>query len=120
MNVEFIYDSRLDLSLPHINVRWTELEQDTQEHILSKWETIRGTIPDRVKTIEQEINMVHAALTEEENFERSCELNLKWPSLHQLLMTYGSGFALIHPFLEWNVNKAEKCSFTNKRNQLFR
>lgn len=85
MNIDFIYDSRLGLSIPRINEHWDELEQDTQERIVSKWESIRGTIPDRVKTIEKEINLVHKALTEEENFERSCELNLEMAELASII-----------------------------------
>lgn len=85
MSAEFIYDSRLGLSIPHINGHWSELEQESQEHVLSKWETIRGTIPDRVKAIELQIETVHEALTQEENFERSCELNLEMAELASII-----------------------------------
>ncbi|WP_227936600.1 hypothetical protein [Alkalihalobacillus deserti] len=81
MSVEFIYDSRLCLSLPSLHGSWKELNEKSQEQILAKWESIRGTIPDRIKEIEEEIETVHEQLTREEDFERSCELNLEMAEL---------------------------------------
>ncbi|WP_332689845.1 hypothetical protein [Halalkalibacter lacteus] len=52
---------------------------------MAKWETIRGTIPDRVKEIEHEIELVHEQLTNEEDFERSCELNLEMAELASII-----------------------------------
>ncbi|GAE34138.1 hypothetical protein [Halalkalibacter akibai] len=81
MTIEFIYDQRLDLFLPSIDGSWHEISKEQQEQILAKWETIRGIIPDRIKEIEQTIELVHQQLTEEEDFDRSCELNLKMAEL---------------------------------------
>jgi hypothetical protein len=85
MSVIFNYDSRLRLSLPVIQASWTELDRDSQEMVLTRWETIRGTIPDRVKEIEQQIELVHNQLTLEEDFERSCELNLEMAELASII-----------------------------------
>ncbi|MDT8859394.1 hypothetical protein N0O92_04045 [Alkalihalobacillus sp. MEB130] len=85
MSIIFNYDSRLGLSLPVISVSWTDLDKDSQEDVLAKWETIRGTIPDRVKAIERKIDVVHSQLTVEEDFERSCELNLEMAELASII-----------------------------------
>ncbi|KHF39298.1 hypothetical protein [Halalkalibacter okhensis] len=85
MSVLFKYDSRLGLPLPTIHGSWDELDKGNQEQALSKWETIRGTIPDRVKDIEHQIELVHDQLTSEEDFERSCELNLEMAELASII-----------------------------------
>ncbi|MCL7747801.1 hypothetical protein [Halalkalibacter alkaliphilus] len=85
MSVIFNYDSRLRLSLPVFQGSWTELDRDSQEKVLTRWETIRGTIPDRVKEIEQQIELVHNQLALEEDFERSCELNLEMAELASII-----------------------------------
>jgi hypothetical protein len=85
MSVEFVYDPRLRLPLPALYRTWNELDLSTQEYTLAKWETIRGAIPDRVKEIELEIESVHEQLTNEEDFERSCELNLEMAELASII-----------------------------------
>ncbi|GAE25847.1 hypothetical protein JCM9140_1866 [Halalkalibacter wakoensis JCM 9140] len=85
MSVVFNFDARLGLSIPTIQGSWTELDKEYQEHILAKWETIRGTIPDRVKIIEKQIESVHLQLTSEEDFERSCQLNLEMAELASII-----------------------------------
>jgi hypothetical protein len=77
MKIKFNYDSRLGLALPALHGSWSNLNSETQEQVLAKWETIRGMIPDRIKEIEKEIESIHEQLTQEEDFERSCELNLQ-------------------------------------------
>ncbi|MFC0557935.1 hypothetical protein [Halalkalibacter alkalisediminis] len=81
MSVEFIYDSRLGLSIPRLNSSWEDLNVTTQEQVLAKWESIRGTIPDLIKDIEKKITIVHEQLSREEDFERSCALNLEMAEL---------------------------------------
>ncbi|ARK31720.1 hypothetical protein [Halalkalibacter krulwichiae] len=81
MSVEYIFDSRLGLSIPKVEGTWSDLSIDIQQQVLAKWEAIRGTIPDRIKEIEKEIEIIHEQLTEEEDFERSCELNLEMAEL---------------------------------------
>ncbi|MFC0473254.1 hypothetical protein ACFFHM_22820 [Halalkalibacter kiskunsagensis] len=85
MSVEFVYDPRLGLSIPTLKCSWDELERITQEHVVDTWENIRGTIPDRVKEIELKIETVHEQLTNEEDFERSCELNLEMAELASII-----------------------------------
>lgn len=75
MIYHFVYDRRLGIQLPKLADHWEHYHKETQEKILMEWETIRGTIPDRMKQLEEEINRKQAQLYEEENFERSCRLN---------------------------------------------
>lgn len=85
MSMTFRYDSRLGIPLPVLSCRWEELEPIVQERILLEWEEIRGIIPDKVKELEQRIEAVHAELSEEEDFERSCALNLKMAELASVI-----------------------------------
>ncbi|WP_261177405.1 DUF4391 domain-containing protein [Anaerobacillus sp. CMMVII] len=71
----FEYDQRLGIALPDLTKDWNCLDKATQEEILVQWEQIRGDIPDRVKELENQINAKQAALFNEENFKRSCEIN---------------------------------------------
>ncbi|MDV2684768.1 hypothetical protein RYX56_10350 [Alkalihalophilus lindianensis] len=85
MDVEFVYDFRLQISLPRFHTAWDELDQDRQAQILRSWEEIRGNIPERVKELEAVINEKQAALTEELNFERSCHLNSEIAELASII-----------------------------------
>ena len=51
------------------------LSEDIQQSILLRWETIRGLIPDRIISLEKIINTKQAQLSNETNFELSCQLN---------------------------------------------
>ncbi|ADU31485.1 hypothetical protein [Evansella cellulosilytica] len=73
--IVFVFDSRLGIPVPDIKVTWDELTSSEQEEIMNKWEEVRGDIPDRIKEIEQEINTLQKKLYEEEEFQKSCELN---------------------------------------------
>ncbi|MCM3715026.1 hypothetical protein [Halalkalibacter oceani] len=85
MSMTFRYDARLGIPLPVLSCRWEEIEPNVQERILLEWEEIRGAIPDKVKELEQQIEAVHAEMTEEEDFERSCALNLKMAELASVI-----------------------------------
>ncbi|MCM3759649.1 hypothetical protein M3212_02480 [Alkalihalobacillus oceani] len=85
MSITFRYDSRLGIPLPVLSCRWEEIDPFVQERTLLEWEEIRGTIPDKVKELEQQIEAVHAELSEEEDFERSCALNLKMAELASVI-----------------------------------
>ncbi|WP_088103821.1 hypothetical protein [Halalkalibacter urbisdiaboli] len=85
MQVEFIYNKRLGISLPQLYVNWEDLDTDSQARILAEWEIIRGQIPDKVKKVEETINHTLAALTTESDFERSCELNLEMAELASII-----------------------------------
>lgn len=75
MTYEFVYDKRLGIRLPYLEHEWEAYSRETQEHILLEWENVRGTIPDRIKEIEDEINRKQAKLGQEESFADSCNLN---------------------------------------------
>ncbi|MGM7702325.1 hypothetical protein ACSVDE_11420 [Pseudalkalibacillus sp. Hm43] len=75
MTYSFQMDERLGIRLPVLNESWNQYTVQTQESILSEWETIRGKIPDRIKELEHHINEKQEQLNIEEDFERSCQLN---------------------------------------------
>nr|WP_206766882.1 hypothetical protein [Brevibacillus laterosporus] len=56
-------------------MEWEEYDPFERADILIKWEEIRSRIPDRVIALEAVINQKQAELYQEDNFERSCELN---------------------------------------------
>ena len=71
----FKYDERLNILVPHLLKDFSEYSSQVQNAILTKWEEVRGTIPDRIKLIEETINHKLALLNDEEDFEISCQLN---------------------------------------------
>lgn len=75
MDQYFSYNQRLSIDLPSIQKEWEALTLLEQQQILVHWENIRGKIPDRIKSIEEVINKKQEALSNENNFETSCELN---------------------------------------------
>jgi len=72
---DFTFDERLGIDLPSLQHAWEDYSRDRQEALLAHWESIRGTIPDRIYEIEQNINLKQDQLSIEENFETSCRLN---------------------------------------------
>ena len=48
----FIHDERLGIQLPKSNLDWNHLSDDVQQSILMQWESIRGSIPDRIADLE--------------------------------------------------------------------
>ncbi|MFD2671119.1 hypothetical protein [Marinicrinis sediminis] len=72
---DFVYNARLGIALPDIEDDWTHVSLDRRQRILLRWEEIRGSIPDRIKDLEGVINCKQERLNDEEQFERSCELN---------------------------------------------
>ena len=75
MEMYFAHDKRLGIDVPSLKRDWTRYSADTQSEILMHWEEIKGTIPDRVKELEAQINEKLHDLNEEEDFERSCLIN---------------------------------------------
>lgn len=71
----FSFDKRLGIFIPTLEKEWDQYDSSIQEMILTKWEHIRGTIPDRIKEIEGTIEHLQQQLYEEMDFERSCLLN---------------------------------------------
>ena len=72
---EFVRDDRLGIELPRLLAEWEDIAEEEQAEILACWEEIRGRIPDRIIELERSINEMQSRLGEEENFQRSCELN---------------------------------------------
>jgi hypothetical protein len=75
LNEYFTYDPRLKINLPHLIKEWDMYSLSIQNSILAEWEKIRGSIPDRIAELEDEINLKQHELNHEENFKRSCQLN---------------------------------------------
>ncbi|MCP8967452.1 radical SAM protein [Ectobacillus ponti] len=75
MKEYFVWDERLGIEVPHVEETWESLAEEVQQHILLKWEGIRGAIPDRIKELEHMINQKQHRLGHESNFEISCVLN---------------------------------------------
>lgn len=75
MKEYFVFDERLGIQLPSIELEWDELSSQSQESILLYWENIRGAIPDRIIHLEKMINQKQAQLNDEGDFQLSCQLN---------------------------------------------
>lgn len=75
MCYDFRFDERLGIRLPTLLNTWETYSKKTQGKILFEWEQIRGQIPDRIKEIENMINKKQEMLSNEEDFELSCQIN---------------------------------------------
>ncbi|WP_042345355.1 hypothetical protein [Bacillus massiliigorillae] len=71
----FTYNNRLGINIPDLDLHWENYDIHIQQQILTEWEDIRGTIPDRIHDLETHINAKQQQLNEEENFALSCILN---------------------------------------------
>lgn len=71
----FKWDERLGISLPVLQLEWEQYDVREREHILLKWEVIRGRIPNRIYELEQTINRKQASMFDESDFEVSCQIN---------------------------------------------
>jgi len=72
---QFAYSERHGISLPNLELGWDELTLECRSAILSRWETIRGSIPDRIIRLEEAVREKLRQLSEEEDFARSCRIN---------------------------------------------
>jgi len=72
---QFAWSERLGISLPALGQDWEALSRSQQEAVLARWEDERGRIPDRIKRLEEQINVRQDALYQEEDFIASCRLN---------------------------------------------
>ncbi|WP_026690663.1 hypothetical protein [Alteribacter aurantiacus] len=75
MTYTFVFDKRLKIYIPKVYTEWNKLDRFTQEEILYKWEHSRGQIPDLIKELDRKIEIKQQRLYEEEDFEKSCQLN---------------------------------------------
>jgi len=71
----FRWNDRLGIELPVLEDEWEAYSDRERQAILVRWESIRGTIPDRVFALERDIDKKQARLFEEEDFEACCLLN---------------------------------------------
>lgn len=85
MEEHFLQNNRLGIAVPVLHHDWESHSVDTRESILLQWEKIRGTIPDRIVEIEAEINQKQTELSDENDFERSCQLNTEIAELASII-----------------------------------
>jgi hypothetical protein len=71
----FIYDERLGIELPRLKQEWHVYSNAEREALITQWEQIRGSIPDKIKKFEHVINQKQAQLNNETDFVKSCQLN---------------------------------------------
>lgn len=71
----FMHDKRLGIPVPTFLDNLNDLSEETRNSVLYQWEVIRGTIPDRIAELEKEINVKQKQLSEETDFDTSCQLN---------------------------------------------
>lgn len=85
MVYEFQLDKRLGIRLPSLKKNWDDYPRKTQEEIFLTWEKIRGTIPTRIFELEKIINEKQEQLSDEGDFQRSCELNSEIAELASII-----------------------------------
>ncbi|MEH7331488.1 hypothetical protein V7161_02495 [Neobacillus drentensis] len=85
MKEHFSFDERLGIYLPDLTNEWDEYSKETQQDILFNWEQIRGSIPDRIADLENDINHKQAQLSDESDFKRSCQLNTEIADLASII-----------------------------------
>lgn len=85
LRYQFETDNRLGIPLPNLSLEWDEYTDEERSHILLEWEEIRARIPDRIKELESVINQKQKALSVEENFKLSCQLNTEIAELASII-----------------------------------
>ncbi|WP_050181124.1 hypothetical protein [Domibacillus robiginosus] len=81
----FQYDKRLGVPVPILQHDWLLYTIEERQQITLEWETIRGTIPDRIRELEKQIHRKQSQLNEEENFDQSCRLNTEISELASVI-----------------------------------
>ncbi|WML40836.1 hypothetical protein RCG19_03870 [Neobacillus sp. OS1-2] len=81
----FAFDQRLGIAIPDLTMEWDEYSAEIQQEILLTWEQTRGSIPDRIAELEEEINDKQAQLSDESDFPRSCQLNSEIADLASII-----------------------------------
>jgi hypothetical protein len=72
---EFVWSERHGIPVPQLTRDWERYDRESQIRILTKWEHIRGSIPDHVKRFEEVIKVKQNELFEEDDFVASCGIN---------------------------------------------
>jgi hypothetical protein len=85
MKEYFSFDDRLGIQLPDLTLELADYSIESQEEILLYWEQVRGSIPDRIGELENQINQKQALLSNESNFPRSCQLNTEIAELASII-----------------------------------
>ncbi|NHC42174.1 hypothetical protein G6549_19780 [Bacillus sp. MM2020_1] len=85
MKENFTFDDRLGILIPDLLMDLSEFSLKAQEEILLSWEQVRGSIPDRIRDLEIQINQKQALLSNESNFPRSCQLNSEIAELASII-----------------------------------
>ncbi|MCA0986354.1 hypothetical protein [Guptibacillus algicola] len=81
----FYRDNRLQIDIPVVEHLWEDLTLSEQEELLHRWEQIRSTIPNRIIEIETLIMNKQFQLSNEENFDHSCDLNSQIAELASII-----------------------------------
>ena len=85
MSEYFYFDHRLGIQIPDLAMELAEYSLEIQQEILLYWEQTRGSIPDRISDLENQINQKQALLSNESNFPRSCKLNTEIAELASII-----------------------------------
>ncbi|AYA77289.1 hypothetical protein ACVBAX_00150 [Robertmurraya sp. GLU-23] len=85
MEKHFELNERLGIKLPTLHKNWEDYTFHTQQSILLEWEKIRGHIPDRIAELEEHINKKQASLSDESDFQKSCQLNTEIAELASII-----------------------------------
>lgn len=85
MEHHFQYDERLGVSLPRLEQEWRSFTSQEQGLIIELWQQQRAKIPERIYAMEQSIKEQQQLLQEEENFQRSCEINREIAKLASII-----------------------------------
>lgn len=85
MREHFLQNERLGIAVPVLHHDWESYSEEIRESILLQWEKIRGTIPDRIAEIEVDINQKQEQLSDESDFDRSCQLNTEIADLASII-----------------------------------
>ncbi len=78
-------NTRLGIALPSLDKPLDRYPLGTQHQILLHWEKIRGTIPERITQVEQEINLQQALLNQESDIEKSSVINYQIAELASII-----------------------------------
>jgi hypothetical protein len=73
----FVYNERLGIELPILDLDWDQYREEERAEILVRWEQIRGNIPDRIQSLERIIIRKQLQLNVEDDFPSSCRLNFE-------------------------------------------
>lgn len=81
----FSLNKRLGIELPMLEKSIEDYDLDMQHDILFHWEKVRGSIPDRIKELEVEINKRQKKMNMEEDIHTSASLNSEIAELASII-----------------------------------